>query len=339
MLGFFGVDTVGLLIREAFGDGDYGLMWTSLYALLGAVIALEVWSAAVRVRLGQPRRRSATRVRRDWVVRGSVVVAVAAVAMVWTTGPFGAFDVGPQGVSFPSKALEETFGPARLGNVGRFLERLVHGSDSSWGARSERLGEALLHGLLACATTLAVAVCALSIASVVALGFVFPASGGRGVWVATPVRLVLTALRAMPEYILAFVFAVLGPGAWPAVLALAVHNVGILGRLGAEVVDDLDHGPGRQARAAGASRAQIAWCVALPQATPRWLVFVFYRLESCIRESVVLGMLGVGTLGYLIQNDARAKLRYDEMLLYLALGLILVLGGDRVSRAVRRRAE
>ena len=67
-------------------------------------------------------------------------------------------------------------------------------------------------------------------------------------------------------------------------------------------------------------------------------MFVFYRWETCIREATVLGMLGVASLGYLI-DDAKTSLYYDDLMLYVILGAMLVLTGDVVSDVIRRRLK
>ncbi len=154
--------------------------------------------------------------------------------------------------------------------------------------------------------------------------------------ISTVVRATLILLRAIPEYVWAFLLlAMLGSSAWPAVLALAIHNAGILGKLGAETVENLDPRPLAAWRGAGGSRAQIAWLAAMPLAANRFLLYFFYRFETCVREATVLGMLGVVSLGYWIQ-DARAKQYYDEMVVFVALGALLVLAADLASAVVRR---
>ena len=150
------------------------------------------------------------------------------------------------------------------------------------------------------------------------------------------VRLAFVLLRALPEYVLAFLLlAMLGASAWPLVLALAFHNAGILGRLGSETLENLDAAPMRSLALLGAGRAQIAWAALRPLALPRLLLYFFYRYETCVREATVLGMLGVASLGYWIQ-DARARQRYDEMLFYVLLGALLVLCADLASFLARR---
>jgi len=149
-------------------------------------------------------------------------------------------------------------------------------------------------------------------------------------------RLFAVLLRAIPEYVWAFVLlAIFGPNAWPAVLALAIHNAGILGRLGAETIENLPPGPMAAMRAAGAERRHIAAAALFPLALPRFLLLFFYRFETCVRESSVLGMLGVLSLGYWV-NEARARLRYDELLFLVALGALLVMAADIASQLARK---
>jgi phosphonate transport system permease protein len=154
-------------------------------------------------------------------------------------------------------------------------------------------------------------------------------------------RALLILLRAIPEYVWAFLFlAMLGPTAWPAVLALAIHNAGILGKLGAETIENLEARPLVALHGLGAGRAATWAAAILPLSFGRYLLYFFYRFETCVREATVLGMLGVVSLGYWIQ-DARSKHYYDEMLFFVTLGALIVLAGDLLSalaRAAVRRA-
>ena len=161
------------------------------------------------------------------------------------------------------------------------------------------------------------------------------ALGWRVLRLATRATMVL--MRSIPEYVLAFLLlAVLGPNhAWPAVLALALHNGGILGRLGGETIENLDPHPLRSLRVIGAPRRSILVGAVFPLALGRYLLYFFYRFETCVREATVLGMLGIVSLGFYIQ-EARAKMYYDEMLLLILLGVGIVLLSDLVSALARR---
>lgn len=155
--------------------------------------------------------------------------------------------------------------------------------------------------------------------------------------VATATRFVAVLLRAIPEYVWAYLLlAMLGPNAWPAVLALAIHNGGILVRLGADTIENLPPGPLRALRSLGADRRQLALVGALPAALPRFLLYFFYRFETCVREATVLGMLGVVSLGYYVM-EARSAFRYDSMMFLVLVGAGLVLIADVISGIARRR--
>jgi phosphonate transport system permease protein len=155
----------------------------------------------------------------------------------------------------------------------------------------------------------------------------------RGVvWLA---RGVLILARAIPEYLWAFLLlTLLGPGAWPAVLALALHNAGILGRLYAEVTENADPRSPRALRALGASRLGIALTAIWPASLGRFLLFFFYRWETCVREATILGLLGFSGLGFYILQ-AQAALRWDELALWTLLGSALIIAGDLLSAPAR----
>ncbi len=155
-------------------------------------------------------------------------------------------------------------------------------------------------------------------------------------WLSTLVRSLCLALRALPEYVLGFLLLALLSGAtWPAVLALAMHNAGILGRLFGDSLEDVTTAPMRSLAAGGSRPSGLLLFGAAPQAFSRWLAYFFYRFETCVREATVLGMLGISSLGYLLM-EARARNRYDELFFFILLGALLVLAGDLVSGLVRR---
>jgi len=164
-----------------------------------------------------------------------------------------------------------------------------------------------------------------------------PSPRRRAFWhgVVWATRVALIVVRAIPEYVWAFILLILlGPGAWPGVLALALHNSGILGKLFAEVVENGDPRTPRALRALGATRLEIAAVSIWPDALNRFLLFFFYRWETCVREATVLGLLGFAGLGYRILQ-AKAAIRWDEMMLWTLLGSALILAGDFVSARAR----
>ena len=110
----------------------------------------------------------------------------------------------------------------------------------------------------------------------------------------------------------------------------------ILSRLGSELVDNIPSDTPATQRGLGATRWQIFLFTAVPSLFSRFLIFFFYRLETCVRDATILGMLGIPTLGYYIL-EARAKDHLDEMLYFVLLGSSLVFVCDLLSALVRWR--
>jgi phosphonate transport system permease protein len=101
------------------------------------------------------------------------------------------------------------------------------------------------------------------------------------------------------------------------------------------VIENLEPTAPAALRAIGTPRLRIALFGLFPLVLPRFLLYFFYRFETCVREATVLGMIGVVSLGYHIAN-ARDVRAYDEMIVLILLGAVLVLGGDLVSAFTRR---
>ena len=89
-------------------------------------------------------------------------------------------------------------------------------------------------------------------------------------------------------------------------------------------------------RALGATRLQLAAVAIFPATLGRFLLYFFYRWETCVREATVLGLLGFISLGWFIE-DARARTHYDEMFLFILLGSAIILIGDLLSALARHR--
>lgn len=155
--------------------------------------------------------------------------------------------------------------------------------------------------------------------------------------VAWVIRQVLNLLRAIPEVILALIFIpVFGLSPMAGVLAIGVGSIGTLGKLFYEIIEGVKPGPIEAADAVGATRLQrLRWGV-LPQVTPELASFVLYRFEVNIRASAILGVVGAGGIGGVVQQSILFK-DYGVA----GLGLIVIVVGtiavDTVSGRVRRR--
>ena len=208
----------------------------------------------------------------------------------------------------------------------------------SWA--SGRIGDRYL---AAAGATLAVAVIAAILAALFGAALA-PLTARSIVGASSPLRRIVSGvarfvcvlLRAIPEYMLAFLLgAWLPSAAWACVLALAIHNGGILGRLYGETLENSDQRAARAWFQSGAPRTTATLGALFPAVLPRFLTYFFYRLETCVRESTVLGMLGFVSLGHWIVQ-ARAAGHYDDMLLAFAMGAFIVLTADLASWLARR---
>lgn len=150
-------------------------------------------------------------------------------------------------------------------------------------------------------------------------------------------RAVLNLLRTVPEMLWALVFVFLvGLGPFPGVLALGVHTGGVLGKLFAEVLEDVDLQPVESLQSTGAGKLQILFYGILPQALPQFVSYTLYRWEVNIRVAAVLGFVGAGGLGQRIH--IAISLFHEQQLLTLLMVLyVLVTGVDYLSAYLRRR--
>lgn len=119
-------------------------------------------------------------------------------------------------------------------------------------------------------------------------------------------RVVLNALRSVPELIMGILFvAAVGFGALPGVLALGLHSVGMVGKFFAEAIEHADEAPIEAARAAGGTRFQVILHGVLPQVLPQMADISIYRWEYNFRASTVMGMVGAGGIGFELMGSLR----------------------------------
>lgn len=141
--------------------------------------------------------------------------------------------------------------------------------------------------------------------------------------------------RAVPELVWAMIIIfIFKPGILPGAIALALHNFGILGKLCAEVIEDLDSRPVRNLASSGAGRVQILLYGVLPAALPRFLTYILYRWEVIMRTTIVVGFVGAGGLGQQFKLSM-SFFHYTDLTLLLLCYLILVFAADYLSEKAR----
>jgi phosphonate transport system permease protein len=186
--------------------------------------------------------------------------------------------------------------------------------------------------------TLAMSILAIALAFVLALPTAIPAAGRRLVSRA-PARGVLLVARAVsaPVWTLIALF-VLFPGTLPGAVGLALFNFGVLGRLLADSIEDLDPGPIRALERLGARPLSVVLYGVLPALKPRAITLTAYRWEECIRGTVLVGLVGAGGLGTLLTQQLGS---FDYRGVIVTLGAFVAITvlaelAIRVSQAPRR---
>lgn len=150
-------------------------------------------------------------------------------------------------------------------------------------------------------------------------------------WQRVSGRFVLVVLRSTPELMLAFIFLLmLGPSMLPAWMALALHNGALIAFLVARHADGLETGMANLP-ASGRYAYEL-----LPRLYPNLLALICYRAEVIMRETALLGMLGVATLGFYIDSSFQ-YLMFDQAFFLLLVTAALNIGIDVISRRFRPR--
>jgi phosphonate transport system permease protein len=150
-------------------------------------------------------------------------------------------------------------------------------------------------------------------------------------------RSVIGFTRAVPDLVWALLFVTaVGLGPFPGGLALGVHSVGMLGRLFAETIEQMDMGPIHALELTGARRIQVFTHGIIPTILPSLLGISLYRLDENIRSSLVLGFVGAGGIGFQLLT-AMNLFQYQEVSLLLIIIFVIVLGAERASATLRER--
>ena len=232
------------------------------------------------------------------------------------------------------------FDPKNLSTIGNFLAGFLPPDTSR-----EFLG------FVAKATleTLAMATAGMALAFVIAVPLAFlmtyslsisrigPGPGRwRGETVRGIARLTLTLLRAIPEIVWALMFVrAVGLGPSAGVFAIAITYGGMLGKVYAEILESSDTRNARALLEAGSGRIAALCYGLLPGAAQELASYTVYRWECAVRASVVMGFVGAGGLGQLMDTSMK-MLNGGEAATILIVFLLLVLLADAISAFFRR---
>jgi phosphonate transport system permease protein len=216
---------------------------------------------------------------------------------------------------------------AGLGHGRAFLARLFPPDFASrWGDIQHDMLESLEIAVLASA----VGIVASLPLGLLAARNLMPAS------VTWPVRLVISLSRSFHPVIVGILFVkAIGFGPLAGVLTLSVASIGFIGKLFTEAIEEISLKPVEAVRATGASFANILIFGVIPQVTARFVGFSIYQLDSNLRNSTILGIVGAGGIGGTLLA-AFQRFDYPIVCAIVLVMIAVIMVGEGVSEQVRR---
>lgn len=374
VLGFIGIETIGLSIQKSFENNFYNELWSQLYLLIAVIMLVDILGSQLRKRLNSipsHRQPPVTRQKKNNISQHIRTLKKNAPhwklprILLWVTAGCTLIAWFPGLLQIETSSLVNNTQTITFEKRTERIERFIHKITPSPVSESESWSEAIPWaqnlwvdpGKQALLSTLTIATASIILAAMAAwlllpwasrtLASAQPLGTFNGktsrshqfLWKATGLatRVFFLISRAIPEYIIAFILiGLLGVSAWPLVIALAIHNWGILGRLWGEVMENQPPAAARHILMGGSSRLQCYLQSYLPESFNRFMLYLFYRWETCVREATILGILGGVSLGYHIKIARNFHRAYDQMFFFVLLGAAIIFIGDLISFFLRR---
>ena len=230
-------------------------------------------------------------------------------------------------VLYASGQMDVSFDRVALGirNAAHFLGRLFPPNFARW--------ELLLKGLTE-SLEIAVLASTLGILLSLPIGFLAARNLMPG-WVTWPARLVIVTARSFHPVIVAILFVkAVGFGALAGILALTLASIGFIGKLFAEAIEEISLKQVEAVRATGASFMSVVGFGVLPQVFARFIGFSTYQLDSNLRNSTMVGIVGAGGIGGTL-FAAFQRFDYDYLCAILISIIALIMAGELLAIGVR----
>ncbi len=300
VLGIIGAGGIGYQIQISLSSLKYGELWTGFYALILLNGCVDFLSSRIRKIFGflgsndngQRKKSSTPDLSRTYLALVAFFLCTLSVLLsLWFLSP-------------------------DLSKWGRIFTQF-HAFSGTLSAKGIVDSFTISHVVLSL-DTFSMSVIAMTIAGIFGVLFSFPAALNMfsangvlmqpkrkwGVVLYVVTRFFLLVWRAIPAPIIALVLLfAMYPSILAGALALAIHNIGILGRLNAEVNEHMEERNARYLRQIGSSSLSVYLYAILPMNVRAYLGYVFYRWEVCIRETLLLGLVGAGGLGLLLSEE------------------------------------
>ncbi|MEH7418147.1 ABC transporter permease subunit [Neobacillus drentensis] len=332
IMSFIGLGGLGYQIQLSLQDLRYDRVWAFVFFLIGLVIFVDLWSNFVRRALTE--RKKQRGFSSGW---RSVFFTLLLIVGSWV---FIKISENAQFIELLSEKNMEAAKRFFGGLIGIGVDHPAFLDGESWSAALKLTLE-----------TLEMSIMAIGFATITAFLTVVPAArniangklSGAKKWynwlLYGVVRLAYIFSRAVPELVWAMmIIFIFKPGLLPGAIALALHNFGILGKLWAEVIEDMDSRPIRNLATAGASKVESLFYGILPIVMPRFLTYILYRWEVIMRTTIVVGFVGAGGLGMDFKL-AMSFFNYTQITLLLLCYMILVIIADFASESTRKAVK
>jgi phosphonate transport system permease protein len=296
VLGVVGAGGLGEQLRLSFLAPNYREMWTFLYVLIALSASADALSARVR--------KQSLKSSQNRTLLGRSLATFLCAALSWWV-----LKISPSTLwSVRTRDLASQITKAWLPPNFDFEQRRL-----LWGLMGETLAISIGSILLS-------ALIAIPAAFITARGIAnnparrLSAFLGRGV---------LLVSRAIPPSVWAYLCVlVFFPGALPATIALGIYNAGVLGRLMAEAVENLDRKPQAALIASGARSLEATLYGVVPIALPTFTQYSLYRWEVAMRETITVGIVAAGGLGAHLNQRLAA---FDWRSITTTIGALMIL--------------
>jgi len=150
-------------------------------------------------------------------------------------------------------------------------------------------------------------------------------------------RFILVSSRSVNTIIWALLFvAIFGPGVLAGILAVMFRSIGFIGKLMGEAIEEIDKRPVEAMQATGASKMKVVLYAIVPQVMPAFFAIIILRWDINIRESTVLGLVGAGGIGVLLQGSIDTFAWQTVATILLAI-IVLVIIGEAITSVLRKK--
>ncbi len=328
VLGFVGAGGIGFELYTTLRTLQYQKGLGIALIIIGLVIAVERLSALIRGRLvshhdtgGNPPATTAGNAERrlspPWTTTRVLRVSALAVAAAITVASFAGLGISPLTVVAAVPALAAGFAdfwPPDFASVADLLPS----------AMMETLSIAVTATALA--TVLSIPIAAFAARTIAPHPAIYHAA-----------RLLIVLCRGLPPLLLALIFvSAFGLGPFAGAIALGLATIGMTAKLMADAIEHLDQGPATALTAVGATRAQQTAAAVIPQVSPSFVSTVLFTLDSTIRSSTIVGVVGAGGIGFITYQSVHT-LQFHTTTAVLIVIFVTVFCVERAADMIRKR--